>query len=356
MTSIVTSDLYCDLILITTIIPPIDVMDDKVHVSLRELFEDEKFVKNMQLLLAPGVEAAVNRAMEQRDAKVAALQQEMSETKENLAAAHEELKATRNKLEQLEDRLEAAEAYSRRNCILISGVPELPEESTDDLVLDVASAAGVTLTQNDLDRSHRLGRQTGSVDRPRAIIAKLLSYNSRQKLYSARKDLSAHRVRDHPVLTPHVIQNIFISDFLTTKGQQLSFICRQLKNRGRVWAAYTTNGAVKIKKTESQPARTIRDIADLEDMFGVEDEDLRVVLSPSNKTAPRDPKRETAATAAPRSTSGGDVPDGPAQTTRKTAATTARKSPALGAPSRRPSRTATNPAKGTQMSAAGSAR
>ena len=334
-------------------------MTDKVHVSLRELFEDKEFVKHMQLLLAPGVEAAVNRAMEQRDAKVAALQQEVAETKENLTAAQEELTATRSKLEQLEDRLEAAEAYSRRNCILISGVPELPEENTDDLVLDVAKAAGVTLTPNDLDRTHRLGRQTGSVDRPRAIIAKLLSYNSRQKFYSARKELSAHRVRDHPVLTPHVIQSIFISDFLTTKGQQLSFICRQLKNRGRVWAAYTTNGAVKIKKTESQPARTIRDISDLEDLFGAEDQDLRVVSSTNKKPAAGGPKRVTDPTgttsAAPRSTSGRAVPDGPAQTNRKTAPG-AQKSPALGAPNRRPSRAATNPAKGTQPSAAGSAR
>ena len=63
--------------------------------------------------------------------------------------------------------LEAMEKYSRRNCLLIGGAPELPEESTDDLVLELVRAAGVALTLGDLDRSHRLGRRSGSVDRPR---------------------------------------------------------------------------------------------------------------------------------------------------------------------------------------------
>ena len=86
---------------------------------------------------------------------------------------------------------------------------------------------------------------------------------------------SRHTVSDHPVLARHVIQNVYVSDFLTTKAQQLSVICRQLKKKtGRVWAAFNTNGAVKITKTESQLARTIRDIAYLEDLFAAGDEDL----------------------------------------------------------------------------------
>ena len=135
---------------------------DKLHTSLRELFEDQEFVKGIQILLAPGLEAAVNRAMEQRDAKLAALEQHLTDTKANLAAVQDELQLTKTKVSDMEDRLEAMETYSRRNCLLINGVPELPEESTDDLVLQLARAAGVVLTLDDLDQSHRLGRRSGS--------------------------------------------------------------------------------------------------------------------------------------------------------------------------------------------------
>ena len=67
------------------------------------------------------------------------------------------------------------EAYSRRNCLTISGVPEREGEATDQLVADIAKAAGVTIALTDLDRSHRIGQQKRG--RHRNIVVKLLSYN-----------------------------------------------------------------------------------------------------------------------------------------------------------------------------------
>ena len=314
---------------------------DKLHTSLRELFEDQEFVKGIQILLAPGLEAAVNRAMEQRDAKLAALEQHLTDTKANLAAVQDELQLTKTKVSDMEDRLEAMETYSRRNCLLINGVPELPEESTDDLVLQLARAAGVTLTLDDLDRSHRLGRRSGSVDRPRAIIVKLLSYNKRRQFYEARRELSAHRVGEHPVITRHVLEEVYIAEFLTSKSQRLLYICRQLKKSGRLWAAYTTNGVVKVKTTENQPARVIRDDRALSSLLGPEDIDLLEALSSNSRATPPQGQGQEAATAAARpidtgSSAGGGRPParGAAQMGRKQMATTtaARKHSGTGSP------------------------
>ena len=282
---------------------------EKLHVSLRELFEDAEFIKRIQLLVSPGVEAAVNRAMEQRDLKLAALEEELINTKESLAAAHGELTAANSKLCAAEETLEALEAYSRRNCLLINGLPELPEESTDDLVLDLARAAGVALTPGDLDRSHRLGRPrhgAGSVDRPRAIVVKLLSYNKRQELFAARKALSAHRVGDHPVLTRHVLEEVFIAEFLTTKSQHLFYTSRQLKKNGHIWAAYTTNGNVKIRKSENHPAHTIRNERELARILDIDVSALSAAASSNREATPTGQEAAAAAaarsdTAAPRS-------------------------------------------------------
>ena len=262
--------------------------------------------------------------MEQRDAKLASLEQEVSATNVKLSAVQQELAETQEQLRSSEKRLDALETYSRRNCLLVNGVPELPDENTDNLVLDLARAAGLQLTADDLDRSHRLGRQQGSVDRPRAIILKLLSYNKRQQFYEARRELSAHRVADHPVLTRHVLEEVYISDFLTSKNHNTLYICRQLKKRGRLWAAYTTNGNIKVRKAENQPARTINDVADLHDLFGIDDRDLRDAVAASSRPATRDRGQTVQAAAAgaspadtgPRPAAGGRAASrGAAQTT-----------------------------------------
>ena len=75
--------------------------------------------------------------MEHRDAKLAALEEEMAATKENLASVQEELVAAKLILTTTEDRLDKLETYSRRNCLLINGDPEHPDEYTDALLLDL---------------------------------------------------------------------------------------------------------------------------------------------------------------------------------------------------------------------------
>ena len=52
----------------------------------------------------------------------------------------------------LKDQIDSLEQYSRRNCLRISPVPEVPSESTDDIVKTVAKTIGVTLPDNAIDR------------------------------------------------------------------------------------------------------------------------------------------------------------------------------------------------------------
>ena len=183
---------------------------EEIRDAIDQQFTEPDFIRRLHEALAPALEAAVSRALEQRDAKIAALE-------EKLAATNDCLATTKERLKVVERELEHVGLESRKKCLLLNGVPELPDEDIDGLVLDVAKAAGITVHAGDLDRSHRLGSQRGTIDRPRAILVKLLSHKKRQQLYSVRKELSAHRVRDHPVLIPQVLQEVFMADFLTTK-------------------------------------------------------------------------------------------------------------------------------------------
>ena len=208
--------------------------------------------EDFQEMLTSAVADAVTRATEATVARITALESE--------------LVATKARLKETERRLDDIENQARRSSIIISGVPEKAGEKTDCLVMDVGKAAGLQLNPDSLDRSHRLGRPAPGKSRP--IIAKFVAYNTRQKMYDSRKELSADKVKNHPTLNRSVLSKIFISECLTAKNQHLLFVARQLRKKNILWAAYTTNGRVKVKKTETAAARNICELEDLEEIVG----------------------------------------------------------------------------------------
>ena len=225
-----------------------------VHEAAKKILNGEEFSLRLQELVTEAVAQAVNRVNEAAEARIATLESELSAAKAKLAEA--------------EQHIDSLDAYNRRTSLVITGVPEKPGEVTDSLVKDVGRAAGLELSADSLDRSHRLGRPQPGKSRP--IIAKFVTYNSRQKLFEKRKQLAAEKVANHPVLTKTVINRTFISECLTAKNQNLLFVARQLKKKQSLWAAYTTNGSVRVKKTEDAAATTITTLTDLEDVVGAD--------------------------------------------------------------------------------------
>ena len=225
-----------------------------VHETAKKIMNEDEFTLRLQDLITEAVAQAVNRLNEAAEARIASLEGDLSVTQARLADA--------------EQRIEELDAYNRRTSLIISGVPETPGEVTDSLVVDVGRAAGLCLSADSLDRSHRLGRPQPGKSRP--IIAKFSSFKPRQKLFEKRKELAAEKLGDHPVLTRAVVSRTFISECLTAKNQHLLFVARQLKKKKSIWAAYTTNGSVRIKKTEEGAATTIKQLGDLESIVGAD--------------------------------------------------------------------------------------
>ena len=87
--------------------------------------------------------------------------------------------------------------YTRRNCLLITGIPESTErdsegktipEDTDKVIMSLAKdKLGIELQVQDIDRTHRASRTLRGDGKPRAIIAKFSRYNIRDKLIKNRK-------------------------------------------------------------------------------------------------------------------------------------------------------------------------
>ncbi|KAF0288730.1 hypothetical protein FJT64_012887 [Amphibalanus amphitrite] len=80
---------------------------------------------------------------------------------EAMAVKDAEIADLRDQLKKATTHINELEQYSRRLCVNVSGVPETPNESTDQIIMDLGKMAGVTVTPADLDRTHRIGKGTG---------------------------------------------------------------------------------------------------------------------------------------------------------------------------------------------------
>ena len=218
----------------------------------KELLNEPEFAAMLRDIVTEAVADGVSRATEAAIARITALEDELAGTKARLAVA--------------EQRIEELDSYNRRSSVIISGVPEKPGETTDELVVDVGRAAGVNIAIDTVDSSYRMGRKQDGKTRP--IMAKFVTSGTKQRLLEKRKELSAGKVESHATLSRLAISKIFISESLTPKNQHLLFIARQLKKNKTIWAAYSTNGRVKVKKTEADAAVIISDLPDLEKVVG----------------------------------------------------------------------------------------
>ena len=84
--------------------------------------------------------------------------------------------------------MERQEQYSRRNCILIHGLKEEMDESTDDRVLKLfREELNEDVLLADLDRTHRIGKKSDSSSKPHPVIVKFGWYNIREKVFKSKK-------------------------------------------------------------------------------------------------------------------------------------------------------------------------
>lgn len=118
------------------------------------------------------------------------------EIKDRLMKIEEYSGELNDKIKSMEWEIDSLEQYSRRNCLLIHGIPEPSQpivEDTDALVINVLSEKlGVQVGKAHLDRSHRLGRRnplSGTRPKPRPVIAKFVSYNTRSDVFRQKRKL-----------------------------------------------------------------------------------------------------------------------------------------------------------------------
>ena len=181
--------------------------------------------------------------------------------KENNTHAIEE---TDRHLEQLRttvslqgERVEELQQYTRRNCLLVTGIPESTGENTDELIQELArDKMNFELKEYDIDRTHRTGQSYNG--KPRAIAVKFTRYTTRNNFIKNRKQLRGTKIGVQEMLTPY-------TRGLLKRAQDL------VEQAHWVKGAWTWDGRVNILVQplgcEKPKRETVKNQADLYSIF-----------------------------------------------------------------------------------------
>ena len=137
------------------------------------------------------------------------------------------------RIDKLEDLVDRREQYSRRNCLLVHGIPESNDENTGDLVLKtINEKLHVEITENEIDRSRRIGRKKDG-QKPRPITVKLrykTRYNTRKTFFASKRKLKG--------------TGVSITENLTAKRMEQLNKAREEHGFTNMW---TTDGRILFK-------------------------------------------------------------------------------------------------------------
>ena len=182
---------------------------------------------------------------------------------EGVKSQIKEIKEDKNKLGNdgfnVEAKLDELEQYARRDCLEISGIPVVSNDSPALLVKEMSEIMGVNLNENDISIAHRLPPTKKVKDR---LIVKFTRREKRDEIYNKGKNLKSKWTKDLPsvvcepesAVVNHKAQ-IHVNESLTRYRKRL--LCRilQFKRDHNYKFIWTVNGKIMLKKTESSTTK-----------------------------------------------------------------------------------------------------
>lgn len=221
-----------DIIKIATELKPIMLPEVEGYVKSQQYDIRQDMARIVKETIADAVHD-LNETTKRLNDTIKSLAAENASLRDENAKLKLSIQVLENRVAKSESANDDLEQYGRRNSLRIAGIREEPNESTDNLIMQLAQKLNAPLKIDEIDRSHRVGPPTKM---KRDIIVKFVSYRARQKLFSLRKDL-----RGNPETN-----GIFFNEDLTKIRGQLLFEARRLKRDNKIKAAFSSDGKIFI--------------------------------------------------------------------------------------------------------------
>ncbi|KAK3712730.1 hypothetical protein QZH41_000633 [Actinostola sp. cb2023] len=259
--------------------------------DLRKLWQTE-FLLEVRKEIKKELQASVNDSMAVIRTKLREVEDSQkfiaSKYDSILAAIQEVKKDTQSKVNQLNDfdkdldqvkksvyevqvQLDELQQYTRRDSLELCGIPVVPNDDPVKLVIETAKLAGLTISKDDISIAHRLPPTRKVKDR---MIVKFTRRETKDRLYRLRgklkskrtKDLETVRAEPESTTVSHKAA-IHINESLTPYRKRLFGKVLEFKRRFNYKYAWTTNGKILIRETDSSPSHSFTTFEQLEDFI-----------------------------------------------------------------------------------------
>ena len=253
--------------------------DEEKGSSNKDLIHEMMHNEDFKLFFKTIMKEAVKEENTEYRERISELEKQvcnLNEENEKMKGDMHELKCSNEKLEQKNTSLQSQadnlqsevelrsmvledlQQYSRRNCVLVTGVPEEKDENTDELIKHLSTdKLKVPLADEDIDRSHRVGKPK-TKGKARAIIVKFTRHNKKTQIIKARRKLRGSNIGIQEQLTTFKL-------FFLEKARKLVKMSTIAK------AAWTWDGRVTVlvQPSDKVPGKkvTINRIEDLNDIW-----------------------------------------------------------------------------------------
>jgi len=152
----------------------------------------------------------------------------------------EEIKSLHEKVDDLNDVVEQMEQHERRNTLRFHNVPLTADQInlTDDVIVQLLKAnLDVTITGDDIDKSHIIGRINNNNKAQVSCIFK--TWNIKNKIFKTKSKLAKNP------------DKTFISEDLTQPRRELIFRLNQLHRTNVIHSFWTHDGVIFAKISDS---------------------------------------------------------------------------------------------------------
>ena len=158
--------------------------------------------------------------------------------------------------------LENLEQYGRRDNLEFIGIPQQPNENTNEIIKKLVKKLNITLNDRDISISHRLQRNIGSKnpennDHP-PIIVRFTNRAIRNEIYKKRnciQQISNFEIQG--------MEKMYINENLTNFRKQLFNMARKLQKEHEYKFLWTNQCQILVRKNAEASALKISTIEDL---------------------------------------------------------------------------------------------
>lgn len=233
------------------------VLNDLIVKSINSQAFIGAFTPLIAAAIAPQIQLIVQSCIQPLINSVKEQQKDTEEQNDEIEILKKSKSELQQRVDDLEYDLDNLEQYGRRTSLRFHNVPKPGTDEgntdTESAVISICEKMGVTITSDDIDRSHPIGRPNRN--NKLQIICKFKTWKAKNKVFSAKKELKNNS------------DKIFITEDLTRYRQSIVSKLIEAKKRKSILSFWTFDGRIYIKMEKNGEKLEVTSLDEIHRLF-----------------------------------------------------------------------------------------